>query len=175
MFKRKSQLSVETMIIYGLVILVALSVIGVLIYFNILDLGSYLPNRCDMGGTGDLKCEEMQFSGTTGSGTLELGIRNIGQKAISLLTVAVTDNDGIHFTGEKSASAEYETHTLDQTNAESSGTVYTLPPGEIASVHIDTGSVLKGKMLRATLNTQYKFKDGVITQKASGTLRIKAS
>lgn len=166
---KKGQLSIETMIIYGLVILVTLSVIGGLLYFNVLDLGSYLPDKCDLGGTGDLKCEEMQFSGTPSGGTLELGIRNIGQKPVEVLSVSVTDDSGVHFTTAGPNYAMYNTNRIDGTTA------YTLPPGEIASVTISTSGAIPGKLLRGTLDTSYKFKDGAITQKSSGAVRVKAS
>jgi hypothetical protein len=166
MNNRRAQLSIETMIIYGLVILVALSVIGGLLYFNILDLGSYLPDKCDLGGTGDLKCEEMKF---TSSG-LELGVRNIGQKPIELLTVGVTDKSGVHFSGEKTGSALYGTPTPTALSS-----THSLPPGEIASVSIDTGGGLAGKLLRGSLKTKYRFSEGAIIQESTGSIRVKAS
>src|SRR3989344_376110 len=93
MHNKKAQLAVETMIIYGLVILIALSVLAFLIYFDVLDLGTYLPDTCNLGGTGDLKCEEMKL-GTT---NFELGIRNTGKRPIQSLAVTVTDDQGTHF------------------------------------------------------------------------------
>ncbi|KYK24396.1 hypothetical protein AYK26_06880 [Euryarchaeota archaeon SM23-78] len=167
----KGQLSIETMIIYGLVILVTLSVIGGLLYFNILDLGSYLPDKCDLGGTGDVKCEEMKFVGDANSGTLELGVRNIGQKPIETLSVSVTDGSGIHFSGEQTGTGELPDGTAIGTGV---GEV-SLPPGEIAKITIDTGKALPGKLLRGTLKTTYKFAEGAITQESTGSIRIKAS
>ena len=166
MFRRKAQLSVETMIIYGLVILVTLSVVGALMYFNILELGSYLPDRCNLGGSGDLKCEEMQFSGNT----LEFGVRNVGQKPVSQLDITVTDEEGVHLSQSYSGSAKKtDGSDIDDSN--------TLPSGDIASVTIDVSpdEALSGKVLRGSLVTEYKFKDGAIVQKSSGTIRIKAS
>ncbi len=164
---RKAQLSIETMIIYGLVLLVAISVVGALLYFNVLDLGSYLPDTCNIGGSGDLKCEEMKLSSTSSS--LELGIRNVGKRPIEYLRVTVSDDDAIHFSGAKSADAK------DKTDADISDT-NSLPPGDIAKVSIDVGSgVLASKALKGTLKTEYMFKEGVVTQEASGTVRIKAT
>ncbi len=168
---KKAQLSIETMIIYGLVILVALSVVGGLIYFKILDVSSYLPDKCDIGGTGDLKCEEMKYAVVDGKTELELGIRNIGQKPIESLTVSVTDTDGVHFTGEKtSGSAKYGTGDISST--------HTLPAGEIASVKIEvstTADPIVKKVMRGELSTSYKYKDGAITQEATGSIRVKGS
>ena len=164
MFAKKGQLSVETMIIYGLVILVAISVIGILIYFDILDLGAYLPDNCDLGGTGDLKCEEMKFSGNT----IQLGIRNIGQKPIESLGVVARDEEGIHFT-----SSTWDSSTVD---GAAIGPTNTLAPGKIAAVTITTvGTTDTGRVLKATLTTTYEYLDGAIEQEYVGSLRLKAS
>jgi len=172
MKNKRAQLSIETMIIYGLVILVTLSVIGGLLYFNILDLGSYLPDKCDLGGTGsDLKCEEWSFVASTH--TIELGIRNIGQKPVDTLKISVTDKSAVQFSGEKTSADADATYNGNQIGI---GTNYvSLPPGEIAKVTIDTGTALAGKLLRGTLKTQYKFTEGAITQESTGSIRIKAS
>jgi len=163
MMNKRAQLSIETMIIYGLIILVALSVIGGLLYFNIIDLGSYLPDKCDLGGTGDLKCEEMSFSQ---AGGLKLGIRNIGQKPISLLSVSVTDNAGVMFS-PASGTGKIGTDDISDSKA--------LAPGEIASVDIPSATGKAGKLLRGSLTTSYKFKGGAITQEATGSIRVKSS
>ena len=176
MENKRAQLSIETMIIYGLVILVTLSVIGGLIYFNVLDLGSYLPDKCDIGGTGDLKCEEWSF--IAGDHEILLGIRNVGSKPIDTLIVEVEDKSSVHFSGEVSSedtggSAEYGTTAIGTGAGEVS-----LPPGEIATVTIPTGGTgdgLPGKLLRGVLKTKYKFAEGAITQEATGSIRIKAS
>ena len=160
---KRAQLSVETMIIYGLVILVTLSVIGGLLYFNVLDLGSYLPDKCVLGGTGDLKCEEMKF----GSGTLEIGVRNIGQKPVESLSITVTDDEGVHFSTSATGTATVNSNPISSTN--------TLAPGDIALVSISTGGSNSGKLLRGTLVTSFMYRDGVVTQDAVGSIRIKAS
>ena len=169
MFAKKGQLSVETMIIYGLVILVAISVIGALIYFDILDLGAYLPDTCDIGGTGDLKCEEMKF---VAGGDLELGIRNIGQKPIEMLKITVTDEVSVHFSGTPNAEGTYGGSDIGTGAGEVS-----LPPGEMAKVTITPGSATTtaGKVLRGTLKTEYLYVNGVVTQEAAGNIRIKAT
>jgi hypothetical protein len=171
MNNRRAQLSIETMIIYGLVILVALSVIGGLLYFNILDLGSYLPDKCDLGGSGDLKCEEMMFAG----GTLELGIRNIGQKPVDYLNITVTDGAKIHFTDPISAIATYGTPIIKVVDYNEGLNAVALAPGEIAKVTFSTRSALKGKLLRGSLVSKYRFSEGAIIQQSSGSIRVKSS
>ncbi len=164
MKSKLGQLSVETMIIYGLVILVALSVIAGLLYFGVLDIGSYLPESCDLGGTGDLKCEEFSFGGT---GTIQLGIRNIGQKPIEVLSVQVTDSDSLHFSAIVSGDGTVDGAPISTTN--------TLAPGDIALVTVNAGDIEPGKVLRAKIVTSYKYKEGAVTQETVGSLRIKAA
>ncbi len=169
MNNKKAQLSIETMIIYGLVILVTLSVIGALLYFNILDLGSYLPDKCDIGGSGDFKCEEWSYV----SGELQLGIRNLGQKAVDSLEVTVTDKSLVHFSGDETSLPTDVTYNNIQIGT--CADCVSLPPGELALVKIATGGGVVGKTLKGVLLTKYKFAEGVITQEALGSIRIKAS
>lgn len=167
MYDKKGQLSIETMIIWGLVILVTLSVIGGLLYFNVLDIAAYLPDRCELGGTGDLTCEEMSFSG----GTLQLGIRNIGQKPIEELKVTIDDEVLTHFSSTVTADGK-----VGSSGGPTISTSDPLPPGGIASVTLSGGATgLEGRVLKGLLQTNYKFKDGAINQKSSGSVRIKAS
>jgi hypothetical protein len=164
MENKRGQLSVETMIIYGLVILIALGVIAGLIYFKVLNIDSYLPEKCDLGGTGDLKCEEWRY---TTDGQLELGIRNLGQKPIDMLSVRVEDNDDLHFTTQPSGTGARADGTVISSSA-------SLAPGDIAKVSVDTQvTPRQGKTLRGTLYTSYKFKDGVVVQESVGSLRLK--
>ena len=173
MYNKKAQLSVETMIIYGLVILFSLSVLGLLIYFGVLDLGSYLPDSCNIGGTGDLKCEEQKLSKT--SDKFELGIRNTGQRPLKSLEVSVTDAASTHFT---TLGPIVGTVVVGATVVPISDT-NPLSPGDVAVISAvilaSDGTVKPGKVLRGTLKTAYEYKDGVITQEASGTIRVKAT
>lgn len=157
MRNNKGQLSIETMIIYGLVILVTLSVIGGLLYFKVLDVTAYLPDKCDLGGSGDVKCEEWAYGG----GTLSLGIRNTGQKPISSISVTVTDEIGTNF----------------PTASPASGTATGGPwaPGDIAAVDIPAISAGAGKILRGPLTVTYTFVDGAIDMTTTGSIRVKSS
>lgn len=166
MTNKRAQLSVETMIIYGLVILVTLSVIGGLLYFDIFDVGSYLPNQCDLGGSGDVRCEEMRFSADNSE--IALGIRNTGQRPIASLNVEVTDTQNVHFDGTKNS----DTVTVDGSDVSDTNA---LGPGEIARVIISTDDATAGEVLRAEVVTSYEYQDGAIEQETVGNLRIRAS
>ena len=150
------------MIIYGLVILIALSVLAFLIYFDVLDLGTYLPDTCNLGGTGDLKCEEMKL-GTT---NFELGIRNTGKRPIQSLAVTVTDDQGTHFSTITGSAMTLDGTPISATNV--------LAPGDVAKISLPVTTAKSGKVLQGTLKTTYKYKDGAITQESSGNIRLKA-
>ena len=157
---KKAQLSIETMIIYGLVILVTLSVIGGLLYFNILDVGSYLPEQCDLSSN-DLNCDEYVLSGT--SNTFDLGIRNTGQRAITIDTITVTDASGIFFD-------EVEGDMLDDADNVVTG----IGPGQVRAVVFDVSEedIPEGQTLRGAITIRYKYADGVVDQEARGSLRL---
>ncbi len=167
---KKGQLSIETMIIYGLAILIALSVIGGLFYFDVFNVATYLPSSCDLGGTGDVRCEEMRFSSSDSE--LALGIRNTGQRPLQMLKINVSDNENVHFNGNKGATAELASgpnagNTVSNT--------YPLAPGDIAQVIIDTGSAQEDQVLRGTLVARYQYQDGAIEQESVGSIRVRPS
>lgn len=150
---RRAQLAIETMIVYGLVILVALSVIGGLLYFDILDVSSYLPEECDLGGSADVVCEEYSLVGNE----LSLGVLNTGQRAIAELGASVTDAE----TGK---------------NDEEAASAEAIPPGDIGSVNVTlTDTYEPGDVYRGTVSVLYKTDGGAIVQRATGKIRIRAS
>jgi hypothetical protein len=160
---KKGQLSIETMILYGLIALVALAAVAALIYFDVLNLGSYLPDKCDVGGSGDLNCEEIRVVSQTADPaglTIELGVRNVGQRAIDSVQVCIQ--------GE----AYMTTQRCGQLIVSGSGN--TIPNGELAKVTINEPSLtnVKGSM-NAKLTVTYKYVGGVVDQAAIGTLRAK--
>ena len=164
--KKKGQLSIETMILYGLIALVALSTVAALIYFHVLDLGRYLPDTCDIGGTGDLKCEEM--SASSANNRIEIGVRNVAQKNIDNLVIVLNDSSGIHL----------RTHAVGAHQG-------SIPPGQIVSIvfqlyDTNTGAENEGKILtnqifEAKMYTSYMYSSGAITQESSGNMKVKTS
>jgi hypothetical protein len=161
---KKGQLSIETMILYGLIALVALSTVAALIYFNVLDLGKYLPDTCDIGGSGDLKCEEMRVSAE--GNIIELGVRNVAQKNIANLQITLDETARIHL-----RTVAVGTYTDS------------IPPGQIVKVTIqlvdgavtNNGKILKDQIFEAKMYTQYMYSNGAITQEASGSMKVKTS
>ncbi len=77
---RKAQLSFETIIIYGLIIVVVTLAVGALVYFGVLDLGRLLPEKCNAGAP--MICETYQIT-TTANQEVKLEIRNKAGKRIN--------------------------------------------------------------------------------------------
>jgi len=87
---RKAQLSMETIMIYGAVILVVTLAIGALIYFGVLDLGAMLPDKCDTGGK--ISCENFVVQNTAQGIQLEF-INRVGKNIDNVkVTVAGVDD-----------------------------------------------------------------------------------
>lgn len=159
MLTKKGQLSIETMILYGLIALVALSAVAALIYFHVLDLGRYLPDTCDIGGTGDLKCEEVRVSSV--GNVIEFGIRNVAQKNIGDLNITLNETANIHL----------KTVVVG-------GYDGSIAPGQIVKVTIpinSNGKILQGQIFEAKIYTSYRYSNGAITQEASGNMKVKSS
>ena len=88
---KKGQLAVETLLIYGIAILVVMIAIGALIGFGVLDMSGLLPDSCQMG---DFTCENYQVS----SNGVQLELRNNLGKNIQNFTIAISgegDNEGL--------------------------------------------------------------------------------
>ena len=85
---RKAQLSMDTIMIYGAVILVVTLAIGALIYFGVLDLGAMLPDKCDSGGK--ITCENFVVDTTNG---VKLEFINRVGKNIDVTAIKITGLD----------------------------------------------------------------------------------
>lgn len=151
MVSKKGQLSIETMIIYGLIALVALATVAALIYFDVLNLGRYLPDNCDLDNTDGLVCEEYVVTDTA-TQTIKLGIRNEGQKSVDISKVCAHD-------------PEYSTDPVC-----TSQTV-TVTPGNIEEVTVSYSEINDAETVNAEILVEYKITSGTLTQQATGNLR----
>jgi hypothetical protein len=90
-FPTKGQLAVETLLIYGIAILIVMLAIGALIGFGVLKFDNLLPDNCQLG---DLTCENYQVS-VTGA-QLELR-NNLGRNinSISIAIIGEGNNEGL--------------------------------------------------------------------------------
>ncbi len=86
---KKAQVAMESIMIYGLAILVVMLAIGALMYFDVLDLGGLLPDRCEVKGVA-LTCENYAVNPTQ----VMLEIRNNLGKNINMASVKVSGESG---------------------------------------------------------------------------------
>jgi uncharacterized protein (UPF0333 family) len=89
---KKGQLAVETLLIYGVVILIVMLAIGALIAFGVLDLGGLLPDQCVINDA--FTCENYVVTPTQ----VQLELRNTLGKNIDSLTVDIEgegNNEGL--------------------------------------------------------------------------------
>ncbi len=108
--KKKSQIAMETLMVYGIAILIVMLAIGALIYFGVLDLGSYLPDKCTIVGA-EMSCETFEIGKTN---DLKMEVQNLMGKnidymeLISCVETEVNDRGAILVSGE-CGSADAET------------------------------------------------------------------
>src|SRR3989344_6434839 len=109
--EKKSQVAIEAIMIYGLAILVVVLAIGALMYFGVLDLGSLLPDKCEIKGVA-LTCENYVVTPTGAS----LELRNNLGKNIDITSIKVygekgTDMEGMWAAVEATAPCQNTTTT----------------------------------------------------------------
>jgi hypothetical protein len=149
---QKGQITLESLLLYGVAILVVLLAVGALTYFGILDLGRILPDRCEASSS-VLDCEEWSIVQLTddGDGTLQFGIRNLADKELNI-TNAEYQPDG--------ASAKCSYDSDESTDDYVRG-------GEIIKVVLDcpddTIYQNVGQKTRGNLILTHDFKDGAIS------------
>lgn len=94
--QRKGQVTMETILIYGIVAIVAISGIGALIYFGVLDMEKYLPDKCTVNNL-DLECAQWSMkSGALATNTLSIGLgfKNNNKYPILISEINLSTADG---------------------------------------------------------------------------------
>lgn len=89
---KKAQVAVETLLIYGVTILIVMLAIGALIGFGVIDLGRLLPDNCDISNA--FRCENYAVTSTN----VQLELRNTLGSNIANFTVSIEgegDNAGL--------------------------------------------------------------------------------
>lgn len=81
--KKRAQLAVETLLIYGIAILIVMLAVGALVAFGVLDLGGLLPDQCQLGDA--LVCENYVVL----QDSVQLELRNTLGKNIQNFTVSI--------------------------------------------------------------------------------------
>lgn len=166
---KRSQIAIETLMVYGAVILIVMLAIGALVYFGVLDLGSYLPDKCDIKGAG-LVCESFSLSK---SGYITIEVKNELGKNIESMTLysckeADANDVGNVFTGGMGCLISLPLNPP-------AGLGNNIINGELAGgkvfVSCPINSVLKGNSkIKLNCELQYKIQGGAITR--STTMNI---
>ena len=89
----RGQAAVETLLIYGVAILVVMLAIGALIGFGVLDLGSLLPDKCEITGV-SIGCSDYLIE----QNQVTLQLRNSIGKNIVIANITIVgegDNTGL--------------------------------------------------------------------------------
>lgn len=148
---KKAQITMETLLLYGLVVLIVLLAVGALMYFGVLDLGGLLPEKCNLEATGIMKCEEWKVD--SGASTVSLTVVNTGAKSLVVQGASFTPKDSALVSGCTTLPA-----------------AVTILPGSKAlvtitgcTINVEVGKRINGKL---TLNTM--FSDGLLDQDTVG-------
>lgn len=86
--RKKGQLAMESVMVYGVVILIVMLAIGALIKFGVFDLSSLMPEKCDLQGK--LQCEEYAVQS---AGTVQLEFKNNIGKNIEISKIVISGED----------------------------------------------------------------------------------
>jgi hypothetical protein len=87
---KKGQITMEALLLYGAAILVVLLAVAALIYFGVLDLGVFLPEKCQFTGSGSLTCEDWSVSS---AGTIDMEFSNKGTKSVQINAATFESSD----------------------------------------------------------------------------------
>lgn len=154
---KKAQITMETLLLYGVAILIVLLAVAALMYFGVLDLGGMLPEKCTVGSDAGLKCEEYKVH--KGASEINLALRNTGAKTIDIINASFESADTGAISDCAAASGpDILPGTLIQVDLSS------------CTVTAEVGKRVKGKV---TLVTQ--FKDGLLDQTTTGDLLASVS
>ena len=89
MKKKKGQVAMESLMVYGIALLIVALAIGALIYFGVLDLGGMLPDKCDIKG-GTFTCKEYAVFG---DGNIQMEIQNSYGKTVTVSKVQINPEE----------------------------------------------------------------------------------
>ena len=159
--KKKSQVAVESIMVYALVILAAMTTIGVLNYFGVLDFASLSPDICEIKGIA-LNCE--QYSVTSDKVSLELR-NNIGRNI---------DVTSIEIYGEPGTDMEGMWSSLDSCKGAFSGHDARIRNGEIKKFDLKTGcdiTIPAGKKIDGIIKLNFTMVDSEVSLTKLGDVR----
>jgi hypothetical protein len=168
--RKKSQVAMESLMVYGIAILIVMLAIGALIYFGVLDLGSYLPDKCNLPG--NIKCENYLLTSHATAGTLELELRNSVGKNIEYSNIALVGTEdwaGVACTYTPAAGSTPAQTTLGK---------YKQMNGDLTRFVLTCGATVpttvSGKKVKGSLTATYNVVGSTIAQNIKGEIQTKA-
>lgn len=154
----------ETIFIYGIVAVIVLTGIGALVYFGVLDLGSYLPETCKCTESG-LECTEWNLP--SGSGNIVLGIENQLNAGIEVSEFTVSAPSGVQYLNNGSLTTSCTSAPDGNAVGTNNATIGPKQIGEIKSNCYVAGDY-SGERIKLAYTMTYERSDGAIQQTANG-------
>jgi len=153
--RKKGQITMESLLLYGAAILVVLLAIAALTYFGVLDLGRLLPDKCNLEATGVFVCEEWRIDDT--ANTVAFSIRNKGPKPLEINKV------------------EFSTQLASCENTPGTPPINTIQPGKLEAFSISScgntwDGLEPGDRVKGTLTVKHIPTDGKIEIVTTGEL-----
>lgn len=154
-FHKKGQAAVETLMIYGVTILIVMLAIGALIGFGIIDFGNFFPDKCKLPSVLDCK------SHLVTSDKVQLQLENIHGRNIAEMNITIhgeKDNEGLW-------------------NCEYSNYATTLVVGDVSNI-IDIPCVIDvpvGKKISGVITVKYRETGLQLAPTIRGELRATVS
>lgn len=168
---KRAQITMETIFIYGIISVVVLSGIAALIYFGVLDLGNYLPDKCTFD-SGDMTCSEWLVAD---GDFVRIGIHNDLSKQVEVRSISLRSEDGGNL---------FDYGGSDQANCTCSlapGSELQIPPKNTKAFNMSSAdtdctadclpmSEMRGNKLKVIISMEYKPTGGAIWQRTGGEL-----
>jgi len=157
--KKRAQITMESLLLYGAAILVVLLAIAALTYFGVLDLGRYLPEKCNFEGTGVFQCEEYRAQ-AGGTDSLQLILANKGTKSVDINDATFEATDAGMMAG-----------------CSLSGGAVTILPGDTGQLDFDctTNRADIGDRIGGPVTIMHQFTGGTLETTSLGDLMITVS
>ena len=174
--KKKAQITMESLFLYGVAILVVLLAVAALSYFGILDLGRLLPEQCDLGSTGTFECEEWSVKSSTSAtnaNTVMLVIKNKGTKSVDIQEAIFNASDPGLASGcsvAESGGVLLSTTSLTILPGSSELLEIVCSDGAGAAVNVAESKRIKGEII-----LKHKFSGGQLNSETVGTLTATVS
>ena len=164
MTRKNAQLAVETLLIYGVALLIVMAAIGALISFGVLDIGNMLPEKCSVSS--GFSCEN--FVGTQDGVQFEF-LNTAGQN-IDMMNVSVVgtgNNEGLWDCEDPAdPTLDYAFYSRQVLNGE-----VTSPPVQL---RCNIG-VSSGKRIQGDIMIKYRPTGSAIWRTTTGTISASVS